>query len=96
MIRLTLCLLSGLSSALLAGLLEEEDVDVGFDSSRLNGGVDEELVHLFVCSDGLLDVSGSDPGSLVLLAEVASHFHQLGHNVLNNRGQSDWGRSADS
>ena len=88
--------MGGLSCSLLASLLEEENVDVGFDSSRLDGGVDEELVHLLVCSDGLLDVSGSDPGSLVLLAEVARHFHQLCHNVLNNRGQSDWGGSADS
>ena len=83
--------MSGFSCSLLASLLEEENVDVGFDSSRLNGGVDEELVHLFVCSDGLLDVSGSDPASLVLLAEVAGNLHQLCHNVLNNRGQSDWG-----
>jgi len=96
MISLTLCLLGGLSCSLLASLLEEENVDVGLDSSRLNGGVDEELVHLFVGSDGFLDVSRSDPASLVLLAEVASHFHELCNNVLNNRGQSDWGGRADS
>ena len=78
--------MGGFSCALLALVLEEENIDVGFDSSALDGGVDEELVELLVGSDGFLDVSRSDSLSLFLLAEVSSDLHDLSHDVLNDRG----------
>ena len=78
--------MGGFSCTLLALVLEEENIDVGFDSSALDGGVDEELVELLVGSDGFLDVSRSDSLSLFLLAEVSSDLHDLSHDVLNDRG----------
>ena len=86
--NLRLCFLCGLATGLLSLLLEEENIDVGFDSSSLNGCIDEEFMELVVSSDRFLDVSRSDSLSFILLAKVSSDLHDLSNDVLNYCGQS--------
>ena len=59
--------------SLLFGLLGEKDsLDVGEDTSLSNGDSGQEFVQLFVITDGQLQVTGDDPGLLVVTGSVAS------------------------
>ena len=71
-------------------------MDVGENSSLRDGDVAEELVQLFVVSDGELDVTRDDSGSLVVLGGVAGEFEKLGGEVLEYRGHVDRSSRAGS
>ena len=62
----------------LLGLLGEEDsLDVGEDTALGNGDAGQELVQLLVVPDGQLEVTGDDPGLLVVTGSVASQLQDL-------------------
>ena len=90
--------LSGDRRLVLAFLLlgEKDGVDVRENTSLGAGDVAEELVQLFVVSDGELDVTRDDSGSLIVLGGVAGEFEKLGGEVLEYRGHVDRGSRAHS
>ena len=71
-------------------------MDVRENTSLGDGDVAEELVQLFVVSDGELDVTRDDSGSLVVLGGVAGEFEKLGGEVLEYRGHVDRSSRAGS
>ena len=84
-----------LSLGSLLGLLGEEDgLDVGEDSTLGNGDTGEQLVQLLVVPDGQLQVTGDDPGLLVVTGSIASQLEDLSSQVLHDCGHVDWGTSS--
>ena len=84
----------GLLAILLGG--DEEDVDVGENTTGGDGGAAEKSVEFLVVSDGQLDVAGNDSGLLVVLGGVSSKFEDLSGEVLKNGSEVHWGTSANS
>merc|ERR1712212_887464 len=83
--------------SLLFGLLGEKDsLDVGEDTSLSNGDSSQEFVQLFVITDGQLQVTGDDPGLLVVTGGVACQFKDLSCQVFHNSGQVDGGTSTNT
>ena len=82
------------SSCLCLG--EQEDVDVGKDTSVSDGGAAEKLVELLVVADGELDVSWDDSALLVVLGGVSGELEDLSGEVLKDGGEIDWGASSDT
>jgi hypothetical protein len=78
--RLLYFLRSGAGSLLgLCGLGGQElGVDLGQDTTLRDGDTAEELVQLFIVSDGELQVSGNDSGLLVVSGSVTSQFEDFG------------------
>ena len=63
---------------LLFGFLgEEHSLDVGEDTTLGDGDTGEELVQLFVIADGELEVTGDDPGLLVVTGGIAGKLEDL-------------------
>ena len=76
---------------LLLGLLGEKDsLDVGEDTTLGNGDSRQELVQLFVITDGELQVTGNDPGLLVISGGITSQFKDFSSQVFHNCSQVDW------
>ena len=71
-------------------------MDVRENSSLGDGDVSEELVQLFVVSDGELNVSGSDTGPFVVLGGVSCQFQEFCGEVLEDGGQVDRSTSTDT
>ena len=65
------CLESGAVSDLLGGLVrllgQEDSLDVGQDSTLGDGDSGKQLVQLLVIPDGQLEMTGDDPGHLVII-----------------------------
>ena len=81
----------------LLGLLGEEDgLDVGEDTALGDGHTGKQLVQLLVVTDGQLEVTGDDPGLLVVTGSVASQLEDLSCQVLHDGGHVDWGSSANT
>ena len=81
--------------SLLLGLLGEEDsLDVGEDTTLGNGHTGEQLVQLLVVADGQLEMTGDDPGLLVVTGGVASQLEDLSGEVLHDGSQVDGGTGA--
>ena len=79
------------------GLLGEEDgLDVGQDTSLGNGDSGQELVQLLVVSDGELEVTGDDPGLLVVTSSVACQLEDLSGQVLHDSSHVDWGTGSNT
>ena len=75
---------------LLLSLLGQKDsLDVGQDTTLGNGDTREELVQLFVVADGKLQVTGDDPGLLVVTGSIASQLENLSSKVLHDSSQVD-------
>ena len=83
-------------SFLLLGRGEEGNVDVGEDTTGGNGGTTHKLVELVVVSDGHLDVSGDDSGSLEILGGVSGKLEDLSCEVLEDGGEVDGGSGSNS
>ena len=82
---------------LLLGLLGEEDgLDVGQDTSLGDGDTREQLVQLLVVPDGELEVTGDDPGLLVVTGGVAGQLEDLSGEVLHDGGHVDGGAGSDT
>ena len=82
------------SNLLLLGLLGEEDsLDVGEDTTLGNGDSREEFVEFLVITDGELEMTGDDPGLLVVTGSVASELKNLSSEVLHDGSEVHWGTS---
>ena len=77
-------------------LWEEEDVDVGEDTSVSDGGASEKLVELLIVADGELDVSWHNSALLVVLGGVSGELEDLSGEVLKDGSEIDWGSSSNS
>ena len=76
---------------LLLGLLGQEDcLDVGQDTTLGNSHTREELVQLFVIADGKLQVTGDDPGLLVITGSIACQLKNFSSKVFHDSSQVDW------
>ena len=75
----------------LLGLLgQEHGLDVGQHTSLGDGDAGQELVQLLVVADGQLEMTGDDPGLLVVAGGVACQLKDLSVQVLHDGGQVDW------
>ena len=59
-------------------------MDEGKDTSLRDCYTTEELVELFIVSDGQLQVSGNDSGLLVVTSGVSSQLEDLSCKVLED------------
>ena len=85
------------SDLLLLGLLGEEDsLDVGEDTTLGNGDSREKFVQFLVITDGELEMTGDDPGLLVVTGSVASQLEDLSGEVLHDGGQIDGGSGTNT
>ena len=106
---LELLALSALGSSTL--LWQQYSLDVGQDSALGNGHSGQQLVQLLVITDGelehglslddekdrvYLEMSGDDPGLLVVSGGISSQLEDLGGQVLHDGGKVDWGSGTDS
>ena len=83
------------SDLLLLGLLgEEHSLDVGEDTTLGNGDTGEEFVQFLVITDGELEMTGDDPGLLVVTGSVASELKNLSSEVLHDGSEVHWGTSS--
>lgn len=79
----------------LLGLLgQEHSLDVGQDTTLGDGDSGQELVQLLVITDGQLQVTGDDPGLLVVTGGVSCQLQDLSSQVFHDSGQVDWGTSS--
>ena len=89
-----------LGSSLLGSLVrllgQENGLDVGEDSALGDGDSGEQLVQLLVVPDGQLEVTGDDPGLLVVTGSVASQLEDLSGEVLHDGGQIDGGSGTNT
>lgn len=76
----------GLSLGLLRLLGQEDGLDVGEDSTLGNGDTGQKLVQLLVVPDGQLEVTGDDPGLLVVPGSIAGQLKDLSCEVLHDGG----------
>ena len=85
------------SNLLLLGLLGEEDsLDVGENTTLGNGDSREEFVEFLVITDGELEMTGDDPGLLVVTGGVTCQLENLSGQVFHDGGEVDWGTSTDA
>ena len=79
------------------GLLgQKHSLDVGQDTSLGDGHAGQKLVQLLVVPDGELEMTGDDPGLLVVTGSVACKLKNFGGQVLEDGGQVDGGTSTNT
>jgi hypothetical protein len=61
-----------------------------------DGDAAEELVQLFVVSDGELKMSRDDSGLLVVSGGVSGQLKNFSGKVFEDGGEVDWGAGSDS
>ena len=85
---------------LLGGLVrllgEKDSLDVGEDSTLGDGDSGQELVQLLVIPDGKLEVTGDDPGLLVVTGSITGQLKDLSSEVLHDGSQIDGGTSTNT
>ena len=86
----------GLGLGLLRLLGEEDSLDVGENTTLSNGDTAEQLVQLLVVADSQLEVTGDDPGLLVVTGSVASQLKDLSCEVLHDGCHVDRGTSSNT
>ena len=94
--RVAVGLVVGLLSSLVGLLGQKDSLDVGEDSALGDGDSGKQLVQLLVIPDGQLEVTGDDPGLLVVTGSVASQLEDLSGEVLHDGGQIDGGTSTNT
>ena len=83
------------SDLLLLGLLgEEHSLDVGEDTTLGNGDTGEEFVEFLIITDGELEMTGDDPGLLVVMGSIASELEDLSSEVLHGGSEVHWNTSS--
>ena len=75
------------SVTLLALLGEQHGVNVGQHTTVRDGDSAKELVELLVIADGKCQVTGCDPGLLVVASSVSSELEHLSAHVLHDSSQ---------
>jgi len=75
---------------------DEENVDVGEDTTSSDSGVGEESVQFLVVADSELDVTGNDSGLLVVLGGITSELEDLSGEVLKDGSEVHGGTSTDA
>ena len=70
--------------SLLGFLGQENSLDVGEDSTLGNGDSSQQLVQLLIIADGELEVTGDDPGLLVVTGSIASQLKNLSCEILHD------------
>ena len=81
----------------LVGLLGQKDsLDVGEDSTLGDGDSGKQLVQLLVVPDGELEMTGDDPGLLVVTGSVASQLEDLSSEVLHDGSKVDGSSSTNT
>jgi hypothetical protein len=85
-----------LSLGLLRLLGEEDSLDVRQDTSLGDGDTGEQFVQLLVVPDGQLEVTGDDPGLLVVPGSVTGQLEDLSREVLHDGGHVDGSSSSDT
>ena len=92
--RIVLWLNLWLKDLLLLGLLGEEySLDVWQDTALSNSYSGEKFVQLLVIADGKLEMTGDDPGLLVVTGSVACELKDLSCEVLHDGSQVHGGTS---
>ena len=82
---------------LLLGLLgQKHGLDVGEDTALGNGDSSKQLVQLLIVADGQLQVTGDDPGLLVVTGSIASQLKNLSGEVLHDGSQVHGGTGTDA
>lgn len=71
-------------------------VNVWQDTTLCDCDVSQELVQLFIVTDGELKMTGDDTGLLVVAGGVAGQLKDFGCEVFKNSGQVYWGTSTDT
>ena len=99
-LKKTDCFKSVAVSDLLGGLVrllgQEDSLDVGQDSTLGDGDSGKQLVQLLVVPDGELEMTGDDPGLLVVTGSVASQLEDLSSEVLHDGSQVDGSSSTNT
>ena len=86
-----------LSLGCLLGLLGQKyGLDVREDTSLSDGDSSKQLVQLFVVTDGQLEVTGDDPGLLVVTGCVTSQLEDLSCQILHHCSHVHWGSSSNA
>ena len=81
----------------LVGLLGEEyGLDVRQYTTLGDGHTGEELVQFLVVADSQLQVTGDDPGLLVVTGSIACQLKNLSGQVFHDGGQVHWGTGSYS
>jgi len=79
----------------LLGLLgEEHSLDVRQNTTLGNGDARQQLVELFIVTDGKLQVTGDDTGLLVVTSGVTCQFQDLSGQVFHDGSQVHGGTSS--
>jgi len=73
---------------------QKDSLDVGEDTALGDGDSGQQLVQLLVVTDGQLEVTGDDPGLLVVTGSVASQLEDLSRQVLHDSSHVDGGTSS--
>ena len=77
-------------------VVQEHGLNIGEDSALGDGDSGEQPVQLLVVPDGQLEVTGDDPGLLVVTGSVASQLEDLSGEVLHDGGQIDGGSGTNT
>ncbi|XP_053188004.1 histone H3-like centromeric protein cpar-1 [Scomber japonicus] len=74
----------------------QHSLDVGQHTTLSNGHSTQQLVELLVVADSQLQVTGDDPGLLVVSGSVSSQLQDLSGQVLQHSRQIDGGTGTDT
>ena len=81
----------------LLGLLgEEHSLDVRQNTTLGNGDARQQLVELFIVTDGKLQVTGDDTGLLVVTGGVTCQFQNFSGKIFHHSCQIYWCSSANT
>merc|ERR1719147_597266 len=81
---------------ILVFLLSRAALDVGEDTTLGNSDASQELVQLLIIADGQLQVTGDDPGLLVVTGSVACQLKDLSGQVLHDGSQVHGGTGTNT
>ena len=75
---------------------QQDSLDVGKNTTTGDRDSSKKLVQLLVVSDSQLQMSGDDPGLLVVTGSVTSQLKDLSCQVLHDSSHVDWGTSSNT
>ena len=75
---------------------QQDSLDVGKYTTIGDGDSSKKLVQLLVVSDSQLQMSGNDPGLLVVTGSVTSKLKNFSCQVFEDRSQVDGGTSTNA